>query len=88
MPNPGTADPLWQSEFPSFVTLIAQATFNYKRFSAYVGGENLTGYRQGNPIVEAGNPWCDRFDATMIWGPLSGPKFYVGMRWSIPKIKK
>ncbi len=88
MPNPGTADPLWQSEFPSFVTLIAQATFNYKRFSAYVGGENLTGYRQGNPIVEAGNPWGDRFDATMIWGPLSGPKFYVGMRWSIPKIKK
>ena len=85
MPNPGTVDPLWNSDFPSFITLSAQATFNYKTLSLYVGGENLTGYRQKNPIIDAANPWGDRFDATMIWGPVHGPKFYVGMRWSIPR---
>ncbi len=86
MPDPGTVDPLWKSDFPSFVTLSAQATFNYKELSIYVGGENLTGYRQKNPIIDAANPWGDRFDATMIWGPVHGPKFYIGMRWSIPRI--
>ena len=85
MPDPGTVDPLWNSDFPSFITLSAQATFNYKELSLYVGGENLTGYRQKNPIIDASNPWGDRFDATMIWGPVHGPKFYVGLRWAIPR---
>lgn len=86
MPNPGKVDPLWNPEFPSFVSLSAQATFNYKELSVYVGGENLTGYRQKNPIIDAANPWGDRFDASMVWGPVHGPKFYIGMRWSLPRI--
>ncbi len=86
MPDPGTVDPLWKPNFPSFVTLSGQVTFNYKKLSLYVGGENLTGYQQKNPIIDAANPWGDRFDASMIWGPLYGAKFYVGLRWSIPKL--
>ena len=88
MPNPGTVDPLWKPDFPSYVSLSAQATFNYKELSVYVGGENLTGYRQKNPIIDAANPWGEnsRFDASMVWGPVHGPKFYVGLRWSIPKV--
>ena len=85
MPNPGTVDPLWNSEFPSFITLSAQATFNYKTLSLYVGGENLTGYRQKNPIIDAANPWGDRFAATMLLGHVHCPKVYVGMGWSIPR---
>ena len=86
MPNPGTVDPLWKSDFPSFVSLSGQVTFNYKELSVYVGGENLTGYRQKNPIIDAGNPWGERFDASMVWGPVHGPKFYIGLRWSIPRV--
>ena len=86
MPNPGTVDPLWKSDFPSFVSLSGQVTFNYKELSVYVGGENLTGYRQKNPIIDAANPWGDRLDASMVWGPVHGTKFYIGLRWSIPKV--
>lgn len=88
MPNPGTVNPLWDTTFPAYVSLSAQATFNYRELSVYIGGENLTGYRQKNPIIDAANPWGEnsRFDASMVWGPVHGPKFYIGLRWSIPKV--
>lgn len=86
LPNPGP-EPLWESDFPSFVTLNAQVTKYFRTWSIYVGGENLTGYKQKNTIIDAANPWGEdsRFDATMIWGPVHGAKFYVGVRWSIPR---
>ncbi len=88
MPDPGTVNPLWDTTFPAYVSLSAQATFNYRELSVYIGGENLTGYRQKNPIIDAANPWGEnsRFDASMVWGPVHGPKFYIGLRWSIPKV--
>ncbi len=86
MPNPGDLA-LWESEFPSYVSLNAQITKNFRTWSVYVGGENLTNYKQKNPIIGAvaGQPITDDFDATMIWGPIHGPKFYIGMRWSLPE---
>ncbi|MEG1586048.1 MAG: TonB-dependent receptor [Bacteroidales bacterium] len=86
MPNPGE-NPLWSETFPSYVSLNAQVTKYFRTWSVYVGGENLTGYTQKNPIIDAANPWGpdSRFDASMVWGPVHGAKFYVGVRWSIPK---
>ena len=86
MPDPGP-DALWASTFPSYVSLNAQITKYFRTWSIYVGGENLTGYKQKNPIIDAANPWGEdsRFDASMVWGPMHGAKFYVGVRWSLPK---
>lgn len=86
MPNPGE-EALWKPTFPSYVALNAQVTKYFRTWSIYVGGENLTGYKQKNPIIDAGNPWGEdsRFDASMVWGPVHGAKFYLGVRWSIPK---
>lgn len=86
MPNPGE-EALWEETFPSYVSLNAQITKYFRTWSVYVGGENLTGYKQKNPIIDAANPWGEnsRFDASMVWGPVHGAKFYVGVRWSIPK---
>ena len=49
----------------------------------YVGGENLTNYKQDYPIISANNPTSEDFDASMVWGPLSGIKGYLGVRFQI-----
>ena len=47
-----------------------------------VGGENLTNFKQKNPIIDAANPWGENFDSTMIWGPVHGAKAYIGIRFN------
>lgn len=86
MPTPDAENPLWEASFPSFTQLNAQITRRFRRWSIYVGGENLTNYRQHNPIVSAENPYGKDFDATMVWGPTMGYKLYAGIRYSIPKL--
>ena len=64
----------------------AQVTRLFRYWSIYLGAENLTGYKQKNPIVEAGNPWSRNFDSTMVWGPVHGAVFYLGVRVNWTKI--
>jgi hypothetical protein len=71
--------------FPSFVTMNAQVSKKFRSVDAYIGIENLTGYTQENPIISADNPYSPYFDASMVWGPLTGRKFYVGFRYSISR---
>lgn len=88
MPTPyklGNGDMSWRSRYKSFVQLNAQITRNFRHWAIYVGGENLTNYRQPSPIIGAGNPWGADFDATMIYGPLQGAMVYVGFRYNITK---
>jgi len=49
----------------------------------YVGGENLTGFFQQNPILAADQPFSQFFDSSLLWGPITGRMFYVGIRFSI-----
>jgi outer membrane receptor for ferrienterochelin and colicin len=69
--------------FPSFITMNAQVSKTIDRWDAYIGVENLTGYTQKNPIISAENPYSQFFDASMVWGPLTGRKFYLGFRYAI-----
>lgn len=73
----------WSERFPTYCTLNLQVTRNFRHWSIYIGGENLTNYRQKHPIIDAGNPWSKDFDATMVWGPLSGAMGYIGVRINI-----
>lgn len=75
----------WAPEYKTFPQLNAQVTRNFRHWSVYIGGENLTGFRQKTPIVDATNPWGDNFDATMIYGPIHGPMAYVGFRYTLTK---
>ena len=50
-----------------------------------IGGENLTNFKQKNPIIDAADPWGDRFDSTMIWGPVHGAKGYIGVRFNLAR---
>lgn len=71
-------------ESPAFWLFNSQVTrrFNSK-FESYLGVENITGFRQMNPILGAENPFSDGFDATQIWGPIFGRMVYIGFRYSI-----
>ena len=68
---------------PRYALLNAQLTRAFKRLEVYGGVENLTDYRQPNPIDGAANPFGPGFDAAMVWGPVYGRLTYVGMRFRI-----
>lgn len=75
----------WNADFPAFEQLSAQITRWFRHFSVYVGGENLTAFKQKNPIIGASDPWSSKFDPTMVWGPVHGAMFYAGVRINIGK---
>ncbi len=72
-----------EDEFPSYIIMNAQFTKYFEDWDIYIGAENLTNFTQTNPIVQASNPYGNYFDASMIWGPITGRKFYAGMRYTI-----
>ncbi len=69
---------------PFYVIMNAQVMKKLgKCWEIYIGGENLTNYTQKYPIISAENPMSEDFDASMVWGPLSGVRAYLGVRFSI-----
>lgn len=85
MPTPDAVNPLWNKNFKAYTIVNAQITKFFRTWSVYVGGENLGDFTQKNPIISAENPYSPDFDATMVWGPTQGRKFYVGFRYNIGK---
>ena len=75
-----------ESRFHSYEQLQAQVTREFRYFSVYVGAENITAFRQKNPLINAENPWDASFDPTLVRGPITGRMFYVGVRMNIEKI--
>lgn len=86
MPDPYTLTngaSSWDSSYGTYPLVSAQITRFFPKWSAYVGGENLTNYRQPNPIVNAQDPWSKAFDSTMVWGPTDGIMVYAGIRFNL-----
>lgn len=86
MPTPYTLDDgsqSWSPRFKAYERLNLQLTRWFRHFSVYVGGENLTNHKQKHPIINAAEPWSDRFDPTLIYGPMTGAMGYVGVRVNI-----
>ena len=69
---------------PSFATLNAQITRVFsKKFEVYVGGENITNYKQANGILAADAPFGAYFDSTMQYAPAFGQMYYAGLRFKL-----
>jgi outer membrane receptor protein involved in Fe transport len=68
------------SHSPAYAQLFAQVTRKFNKVEVYLGGENLTGFRQQQPILAWDQPFSPYFDSSLIWGPTAGRRFYVGMR--------
>ena len=71
---------------PDYFLMNMQVTkkFNKKMpMEGYIGIENATNYFQQNAIISAAQPFSQYFDASMIWGPISGRMLYFGWRLKI-----
>lgn len=78
---PGIHSTVNESEV--YPMLNAQITHVYKKWDFYIGGENLTNFKQKDPIIDAENPFGSYFDATRVWAPIYGINVYVGVRYKI-----
>lgn len=85
MPLPDTTNPLWETNFNAYTVVNAQITKYFRRWSVYIGAENLFDYKQSHPIIDAENPRGDNFDGSMVWGPVHGRKIYAGLRFNISR---
>ena len=68
---------------PVYPMLYAQITKRFKWVDLYIGGENLTNFRQKSVIL--GIPESPSFDASAVWGPLMGFRMNVGVRVTVWK---
>ena len=84
MPTP--VNGLWDERFQGYEQVSAQITRWFRHFSIYIGGENLTGFRQKQTIINAADPWSATFDPTMVWGPVHGAMFYAGVRINVGRL--
>ncbi len=64
----------------SFMTMNGQIARDFsEHFRLYLGAENITGYTQKNPIIEAENPFGEYFDASMVYAPITSINLYLGL---------
>jgi len=71
---------------PSYFVMNAQVSKTVGKkhpLDIYIGSENLTNYYQKNPVLASDQPFGPYFDASLVWGPLSGRMFYTGLRYKI-----
>jgi len=54
-----------------------------EQFELYAGGENLTNYKQEDPILGTNDPFGANFDSTIVYAPIFGTTFYAGFRFKI-----
>ncbi len=84
LPNTDANPPQFRlGEFAEGYSLMnAQVTKVFSnKFEVYVGGENLTNFRQPNPVLGAGDPFGENFDTSIVYAPIMGRMFYVGFRY-------
>lgn len=64
--------------------LSAQTSYKFSdKFEVYMGCENITGFRQEDPILDWQNPFGDYFDASHVYAPITGAMGYFGIRFGI-----
>lgn len=69
---------------PSYFLFNTQITKVWReRFEVYVGMENITNYKQENPILSSEQPFSPYFDSSIVWGPIFGRNTYVGLRYKV-----
>ncbi len=90
------ADAWGMETSPVYPVLYAQVTRKFRGLDIYVGGENLTGFRQKQVILNPQptpssisglsrivNP---DFSANCVWGPIMGTMVYAGLRYTLWKM--
>jgi len=69
---------------PSFSLMNVQITRTFSStFEVYAGGENIGNYTQNKAIIGTDNPFGPYFDSSMVYAPVFGQMYYVGLRFKI-----
>ncbi len=68
---------------PDYFILHAQITLKFKKTEFYLGVENITNYKQKNPILAYDDPFGDYFDSSIVYAPIIGRQFNFGFRLKI-----
>lgn len=69
---------------PSFSLMNAQVTRTFSSvFEMYVGAENLGNYKQKKAILGNDDPFGPYFDSSIIYAPIFGQMYYMGLRFKI-----
>lgn len=88
IPNTATNPIMYQLEgySPSFILMNAQISKTVGKkhpMDFYIGAENLMNYYQKNVIIATDQPFNQYFDASLVWGPITGRMWYMGWRYKI-----
>ncbi len=78
-----TGDMADSSYSPAYPMFYAQVSRKIRTMDIYVGCENIANYIQQTPIISADNPYSTEFNSSVVWGPLMGRKFYIGLRFNL-----
>lgn len=73
---------------PWYPYLFGQVSYQWKKIKVYIGLENILNVKQPNPIISAQDPQDPSFDATMVWGPITGINIYGGLTYNLKQKKK
>jgi outer membrane receptor for ferrienterochelin and colicin len=68
---------------PIYSVINIQFTWTAGRWEFYTGVENLTDFRQLQPILSWQQPFGPWFDTSSVWGPTRGREGYAGIRYKI-----
>ena len=71
----------YSSSYNLFNTQLTRVFSN--KFEIYIGGENVGNYTQKTPILGAIDPFGNDFDSSIIYAPISGSMFYLGLRFKL-----
>jgi outer membrane receptor protein involved in Fe transport len=74
------------TQSPSYFLMNAQISKSFGKRSPmdlYFGVENISNYFQQNTIASPNDPFSPNFDASLIWGPVTGRMMYMGWRIKI-----
>lgn len=77
------------AQSPTYALVHAQVTKYFKNgFEVYLGAENLTNYRQEQPILGSEDPFRENptsraFDASSVYAPVMGIMGYAGLRYTL-----
>ncbi len=75
----------WESTYSPYTLMNTQITKYFRKWSVYIGSENLTNFKMEQPIRGASDPYGQDFDASMVWGPVHGRTIYGGIRFAIER---
>ncbi len=65
---------------PAYFTYSSQLMYLYnKQFEIYVGGENITGFTQKQPVYMQLDRLDPLLESALIWGPINKQIFYLGI---------